>query len=178
MHPNPRTRASAAPWALLLVVLVVLCCAPLARAAQETRDARPNLLVILADDLGYADIGVHGCTDIPTPHIDALAREGVRCTSGYASGTRCAPTRAGLMTGRYQQRYGCELGADQGLPREEATLAERLHAAGYATGLVGKWHLGIDAAHAPNARGFDEFFGFLGGSNEYLPAADGRVPGV
>jgi arylsulfatase A-like enzyme len=131
--------------------------------------ARPNVLILLADDLGYGDIGVHGCQDIPTPSIDAIAREGVRCTSGYVSGPRCSPSRCGLLTGRYQQRFGCELDAPDGFPREEATLAERLKSAGYATGLIGKWHLGKSGEDHPNARGFDEFFGFLGGVNGYLP---------
>ena len=131
--------------------------------------ARPNVLIFLADDLGYGDIGVHGCPDFATPNIDSIAREGVRCTSGYVSAPRCAPSRCGLFTGRYQQRFGCELDAPQGLPEEELTLAERLKQAGYATGLVGKWHLGKGDEDHPNARGFEEFFGFLGGLNAYLP---------
>jgi arylsulfatase A-like enzyme len=138
----------------------------------RTPPARPNVLILLADDLGYGDIGVHGCADIPTPNIDAIAREGVRCTSGYVSGPRCTPSRCGLLTGRYQQRFGCELDAPEGLPRDELTLAERLKPAGYATGLIGKWHLGKADEDHPNARGFDEFFGFLGGVNAYLPGEE------
>jgi arylsulfatase A-like enzyme len=140
---------------------------------------KPNILLILADDMGYAEMGVQGNTDVPTPNIDAIARNGVRFTSGYVSCPVCAPTRAGLMTGRYQQRFGFETNpgpeaaadAKFGLPRTEATLAERLKTAGYATGMVGKWHLGFKPDLQPTARGFDEFFGFLSGANDYLPNA-------
>jgi arylsulfatase A-like enzyme len=134
--------------------------------------ARPNVLLFVADDLGYGDIGVHGCQDIPTPSIDSIARDGVRCTSAYVSAPRCSPSRCGIFTGRYQQRFLCELDAPRGLPREELMLAERLKSAGYATGLIGKWHLGKDAEDHPSARGFDEFFGFLGGVNDYLPGEE------
>lgn len=132
---------------------------------------RPNIVVLLADDLGYADVGFQACRDIPTPHLDSIARNGVRCTNGYVSGPYCSPTRAGLLTGRYQTRFGHEFnagGPDMGLPTAEVTLADRLKAAGYATGLVGKWHLGTAARFHPRKRGFDEFFGFLGGAHTYF----------
>ncbi|MSU24988.1 MAG: sulfatase [Opitutus sp.] len=132
---------------------------------------KPNLLLIVGDDMGYADVGFHGCKDIPTPNLDALAASGVRFTNGYVSGPYCSPTRAGLLTGRYQQRFGHEFnpaGAVAGLPTTETTLADRLKAAGYATGLVGKWHLGSTDAMHPQKRGFDEFFGFLGGAHSYF----------
>src|SRR3954466_859529 len=105
---------------------------------------KPNVLVIFADDLGYGDIGVQGGRDVPTPHIDALASAGVRCTSGYVSAPYCSPARAGFLTGRYQTRFGHEFNPHQGdesklgLPLDQRTIADRLHAAGYATGLVGK----------------------------------------
>lgn len=145
-----------------------------ARAAETSR--RPNVVVILADDLGYADLGCQGCKDVPTPHIDSLAANGVRFTSGYVSCPVCSPTRAGLMTGRYQERFGHEFnpGPPQtapetfGLPLSEKTLADYLKAEGYATGLVGKWHLGYRPEYAPQKRGFDEFFGFLGGAHSYV----------
>jgi arylsulfatase A-like enzyme len=133
---------------------------------------RPNILVIVGDDMGYADVGFHGCKDIPTPHLDALAQRGVRCTNGYVSGPYCSPTRAGLLTGRYQNRFGHEfnpVGNDAGLPVTEKTIADRFAAAGYVTGLVGKWHLGSQVAQQPPQRGFQEFFGFLGGAHSYVP---------
>jgi arylsulfatase A-like enzyme len=136
--------------------------------------------VILADDLGSADVGFNGCTDIPTPSIDALARQGVRCSNGYVSHPFCSPTRAGLLTGRYQQRFGHENNptydpADQtlGLPTDQTTLAQVLRTAGYVTGAIGKWHLGAAPQFHPNRRGFDAYFGFLGGGHVYLPGLPG-----
>jgi arylsulfatase A-like enzyme len=141
---------------------------------------RPNVVFVLADDMGYADVGFNGCPDVPTPHIDALAREGVRCTNGYVSGPYCSPTRAGLLTGRYQQRFGHEFNppgeaARDGLPLSETTIADRLKAAGYATGLVGKWHLGSAPRFHPLRRGFDEFFGFLSGAHPYRPGKGASI---
>ncbi|HEY2413004.1 MAG TPA: sulfatase-like hydrolase/transferase [Pirellulaceae bacterium] len=135
---------------------------------------KPNVLVIFADDLGYSDIGVQGGRDVPTPHIDALAAAGVRCTSGYVSCPYCSPSRAGFLTGRYQTRFGHEFNPHQGdedklgLPLDQRTIADRLHAAGYATGLVGKWHQGFSPAHHPQSRGFDDYFGFLVGGHNFL----------
>jgi len=140
---------------------------------------RPNVLVILSDDLGHADLGFNGCRDIPTPNLDALAARGVRCTNGYVSGPYCSPTRAGLLTGRYQQRFGHEFnpgdGGKAGLPLGETTLVDRFKAAGYATGLVGKWHLGAAPEFHPNRRGFDEFYGFLGGAHPYRADEGGPI---
>jgi arylsulfatase A-like enzyme len=159
-----------------LVLLVLTVAAHVsdgaARAAEKAR--RPNILILLADDLGYADVGFQGCKDIPTPNIDSLAKGGVRCTNGYVSGPYCSPTRAGLMTGRYQTRFGHEFnpggkGPEQGLPLSETTMADRLGAAGYATGWVGKWHLGSVAKFHPSKRGFKETFGFLDGAHAYFP---------
>jgi arylsulfatase A-like enzyme len=146
---------------------------------QQSPARKPNILLILADDLGYGDLGIQGCPDIPTPNIDAIAKNGVRFTNGYVSCPICAPTRAGLMTGRYQQRFGFEtnpgpaqLAAENfGLPKSETTLAERLKGLGYVTGMTGKWHLGFKFELQPTKRGFDEFYGFLSGAHPYLPAS-------
>jgi arylsulfatase A-like enzyme len=149
----------------------ILVAAALLAAAASAASDRPNVLFIVGDDMGYADVGFHGCRDIPTPHLDALAARSVRCTNGYVSGPYCSPTRAGLLTGRYQTRFGHEFNPGQeGLPLSQATLADRLHAAGYATSLVGKWHLGTRPEQRPLRRGFDEFFGFLGGGHDYFDA--------
>lgn len=135
---------------------------------------KPNIIVILADDLGYADVGFHGCRDIPTPNLDRLAAEGVRCTNGYVSHPFCSPTRAGMITGRYQQRFGHENNPRYdtrdnvaGLPTSQHTVAEVLTAAGYVTGAVGKWHLGAAPQFHPNRRGFQEYFGLIGGGHDY-----------
>jgi arylsulfatase A-like enzyme len=161
---------------LLVFNTMVGRAAPLAGVPGEPAEAgarKPNVLIILADDLGCADLGFQGGKDIPTPNLDALARAGVRCTDGYVSCPVCSPTRAGLLTGRYQQRFGHEynpgLGKDVGLPLTETTLADLLRSAGYATGALGKWHLGNEPQFHPLRRGFDEFYGFLGGAHYYVP---------
>src|SRR6516165_12003480 len=157
----------------LFLILSALLLAPLTML-HAAEPAKPNILVIVADDLGHGDIGVHGGKDVPTPHIDALAASGVRCTNGYVSAPYCSPSRAGFLTGRYQTRFGHEFNphvgeeGKLGLPLEERNIADRLRGAGYATGLVGKWHQGFDRAHHPQSRGFDEYFGFLVGMHNYL----------
>jgi arylsulfatase A-like enzyme len=164
-----------------LAVLTVSLLAPSALLhAGDAPGRKPNILVILADDLGYADVGFNGCKDIPTPHIDSLAKAGVRCTSGYVTHPFCSPTRAGLLTGRYQQRFGHENNPTwlpqstvAGLPLSQTTLPQVLKTAGYLTGCVGKWHLGAHPQFHPNRRGFDEYFGLLGGGHMYLPGGKG-----
>lgn len=143
---------------------------------ENTPMKTPNLVVIMADDLGYADVGFNGCTDIPTPNIDSIAREGVRFTSGYVAYPVCGPSRAAFITGRYGQRFGFERNPPYktddptiGLPRSERTLADALSAVGYRCGIVGKWHLGAHETLHPLARGFHDFFGHLGGGHQYLP---------
>lgn len=141
---------------------------------------KPNVLLIFPDDLGIGDVGAYGSKDIPTPHIDALAAAGVLFESGYVSSPQCAPSRAGVMTGRYQNRFGFEYNYNNAVPEDastaglatsESTFADRMREAGYTTGIIGKWHLGqedVDAFH-PLSRGFDSFYGFLRGSTQYLP---------
>ncbi|HET8548491.1 MAG TPA: sulfatase [Bryobacteraceae bacterium] len=153
-------------------------------AASALPQARrqPNILLIVADDLGYGELGCQGNRQIPTPNIDSIARNGVRFTNGYVTAPVCSPSRAGLMTGRYQTRFGHELNAigrknlepRVGLPLEQTTLAAELKRLGYATGLIGKWHLGGSAAYHPQRRGFDEFYGFLHEGHFYVPP-DGKA---
>lgn len=160
-------------------LLLVLALATLVGPAPAAEQKPPNILLLVADDLGYGELSCQGNPQIPTPQIDSLARSGVRFTSGYVSGPYCSPTRAGLLTGRYQQRFGHEFNpgpaeqavANFGLSLKEKTLGDRLKAAGYATGWFGKSHLGYQPEFHPLKRGFDEFFGFLGGAHDYLDAA-------
>lgn len=173
---------------LLAVALISATgAAPWSPHAASAADAakKPNVLLIVADDLGYGELGIQGNPQIPTPHIDSLAKNGARFTSGYVSGPYCSPTRAGLLTGRYQQRFGHEFnpgpaqaaGTEVGLSLEEKTLGDRFKAAGYHTGWFGKSHLGYKPEFHPQKRGFDEFYGFLGGAHDYLdPAADTQNP--
>ncbi|MEP7365070.1 MAG: sulfatase [Acidobacteriota bacterium] len=144
-------------------------------AAQPRR--QPNIVVLFADDLGYGELGFQGNPEIPTPHVDSIAANGIRFTNGYVSAPFCCPSRAGLMTGRYQTRFGHEMNAvgktnlnpRMGLPLTERTMANHLKDAGYATGLIGKWHLGANDKFHPQRRGFDEFFGFLHEGHFYFP---------
>ena len=142
--------------------------------------AKPNVLVIIADDLGYHDVGFQGSQEIPTPHLDKLAAGGLRCTNGYVSHSFCSPTRAGILTGRYQHRFGHENNpawlpesTTAGLSLNETTFPTLMKQAGYTTGAVGKWHLGAHPQFHPNKRGFDEYFGALGGGHQYFPGDKG-----
>lgn len=154
-----------------LAVLLLLACGVRADAFVS----RPNVVVIITDDAGYADFGFTGSTEFPTPNIDRLAAEGVVCTDGYVTASVCSPSRAGLMTGRYQQRFGHEMnllaGTRQydrmGLPVEERTIADELRGLGYRTAAMGKWHLGVAEPFQPLSRGFDEYVGCLAGSRSF-----------
>lgn len=155
---------------------LLLCLLSSFAIQHSSFSAKPNVLLIVADDLGYHDVGFQGSKEIPTPHLDRLAASGVRCTNGYVSHPFCSPTRAGIMTGRYQHRFGHEnnpvwLPEDtkQGLPLDQITLPQLMQKAGYATGAVGKWHLGAHPQFHPMKRGFDEYFGALGGGHIYFP---------
>jgi arylsulfatase A-like enzyme len=169
----------------LIATLVAATAGLLLPATASAESKKPNVLVILADDLGYGETSIQGNPQIPTPNIDSIGKNGVRFTSGYVSGPYCSPTRAGLFTGRYQQRFGHEFnpgpaqtaGQAVGLPVEEKTIGDRFKEAGYTTGWFGKSHLGYEAQFHPLKRGFDEFYGFLGGAHDYLDAkADGKNP--
>lgn len=141
--------------------------------AKAKAAEKPNVVIFYADDLGWGECGCYGCKDIPTPHIDSMAKNGVRFTSGYVAATYCSPSRAGLMTGRYPTRFGHEFNSvaskTSGLSLKETTIADRLKGLGYATIAVGKWHLGAGPDHRPTSRGFDEFFGTLGNTPFFHP---------
>jgi arylsulfatase A len=152
-----------------ILAALILGASPQAQAQRS-----PNVVLVMMDDLGYGDLGSYGAPDVRTPNIDRLAREGVRLTDAYANGAVCTPTRAALISGRYQQRVGLEWvltvspeDRERGLPAVETSLPSLLKANGYATGLIGKWHLGSKPEFGPNAHGFDEFYGFLGGAHSY-----------
>lgn len=154
-----------------LLVLSLIAAAGFAQR-QTVNPQKPNVVLIITDDVGYGDFGSYGAPDIRTPNIDRLAREGVRFTDFYANGAVCTPTRTGLITGRYQQRVKLEraLGANDReavLPLTGRSLPQLLKNNGYATALIGKWHLGWKPEFGPNAHGFDYFFGFLSGSTDY-----------
>ncbi len=148
-------------------------CAP--RLAEAQSASRPNVVLIITDDLGWADLGSYGATDIRTPNLDSLARDGIRLTDFYSNGVTCSPTRAGLISGRYQQRFGIEAplpsagapGGDRGLRAGGHSLPQLLKDNGYFTALIGKWHLGYKPEQSPNAHGFDYFFGFKSGFHDY-----------
>jgi arylsulfatase A len=154
------------------------------RAASQSGRERPNVVLIMTDDGGYGDLPSYGAGDLRTPHIDRLVREGVRMTDFYANGATCTPTRAGLITGRYQQRVQLEypLGAqmpvdkDRGLAPTGRSLPQLLKNGGYATALVGKWHLGWNAKYSPILHGFDYFFGFKSGFIDYYQHRSGDAP--
>ena len=137
----------------------------------------PNIVLLLADDLGYGELGCQGNQEIPTPHIDSIAKNGARFTQGYVTAAFCSASRAGLLTGRYQTRFGYEFNPtgrhnedpEAGLPLSEKTLADVLVDAGYITGIFGKWHLGGTANYNPIRRGFDEFYGFLHEGHYFVP---------
>lgn len=144
---------------------------------MDSEFGQPNIVLIVADDLGYGELGCQGNTEIPTPHIDALAESGVRFTQAYVTAPNCSPSRAGLLAGRFPTRFGYEfnpIGARNedpgtGMPISERLLPELLHAAGYTTGLIGKWHLGGAADYHPQRHGFDYFFGFAHEGHYFEP---------
>ncbi len=160
----------------VVLLLLSLLFDILSVSAQEQRP--PNIIVIISDDAGYGDFSVQGSKQFHTPHIDYLANSGIRFLQGYVTESVCSPSRAGLLTGRYQQRFGHEynIGSHQpsdcpdyiGMRTDQITLADALHTLGYHTGAIGKWHLGSLDKYHPLNRGFDEFFGFRGGGAHYF----------
>jgi arylsulfatase A-like enzyme len=143
-------------------------------SSRAEQHQRPNIILILADDLGYADLGCQGSGDVSTPHIDSVAANGVRCTDGYVTAPQCAPARAALITGRYQNRFGFESneqGYSPGIPVEEKVISERLQEAGYATAVMGKWGVGNRKPLHPPQRGFDHSY-WLHDGNLYFPESE------
>src|SRR4051812_3571398 len=164
----------------LLPALLLTALATLPAAAQQRAVRGPNVVLIITDDVGYSDFGAYGAPDVKTPNIDRLARAGVKMTDFYANGSNCSPTRAGLISGRYQQRFAIErpLGgtftgdSSRGLPVTGRSLPRLLTNNCYATGLVGKWHLGYQPEFSPGAHGFGYFFGFKSGLTDYYQHTD------
>ncbi len=168
-------RTSGGKMKFFIHILLVGAIALFAVSDASAKRKKPNLILILTDDQGYADVGFNGSTEIKTPNIDRIAYEGARFDSGYVSFPVCGPSRAGLLTGRYQDRFGFILNpsinpADKaGLPKSEKNIAEVLKPAGYRTAILGKWHMGTHPVFHPNRRGFDYFWGFLSGGHRYFP---------
>ncbi|MDV7139049.1 sulfatase-like hydrolase/transferase [Maribacter sp. TH_r10] len=167
-------------------LLLFICFLSLGNCKEKTKTEiastnvevdRPNILVVMCDDLGYSDVGFNGAKDITTPEIDKLAFNGTIMTSGYVSHPFCGPSRAGLMTGKYPHTLGAqfnlpansEVTVGKGVSLKETFISTVLHDAGYYTGAIGKWHLGPEPAYHPNRRGFDYYHGFLGGGHNYFP---------
>lgn len=177
---SPRAPTGTSTYRFLTTVAVVLLAGAAATSSLQAQTERPNVVFIMTDDVGYGDIGSYGGPDIRTPHIDRLARDGAMFTDFYANAPVCTPTRAGFVTGRYQQRVGLERPLSGpgrvnglGLAANGRTLPQLLKDNGYATGLIGKWHLGYEPDQSPNAHGFDYFFGFRSGYVDYYQHTGG-----
>jgi arylsulfatase A-like enzyme len=163
-----------------LISIIVLSGLALATGDAQSTAPRPNIVLIITDDMGYGDLGSYGSADIKTPHIDGIAKAGVRFTQFYANASTCTPTRAGLITGRYQQRVTLERPLSHqtspdgklGLPATGHSLPQLLLDHGYQTGLIGKWHLGYEPQFSPKAHGFASFFGFKAGYTDYYQHTD------
>ncbi len=161
----------------LIISWLTTSCDP---KSDRSASQKPNVIILLADDAGYADFGFNGSEDIKTPNLDKLAGDGIVFTDAHVSASVCGPSRAGLITGRYQQRFGFEcnpINDFSGLPANELTIASQLKQAGYTTAAFGKWHLGDEEDAKPNQRGFDYYWGFLSGGRSYFPGSNGDRPG-
>ena len=160
------------------LILATLCAIPVQTEAAD----KPNIVLLFADDAGYGDFGFHGSHHFKTPHLDRLAQSGVRLSNFYVTGATCGPSRAGMLTGRYQQRFGFEeinvpgimsnssklLGDEMGLPTDLKSMGDYLQQLGYRTAVFGKWHLGVADRYHPLKRGFDEFYGMRGGARSFF----------
>jgi len=160
----------------LVLLLLLTSSFTFAQNTPTKNGVKPNLIVIMTDDMGYADVGFNGCKDIPTPNIDIIANEGLKFNEGYVSFPVCGPSRAGFLTGRYQDRFGFTTNPSidpknptAGLPVEEETIAQVLKKADYNNAIIGKWHMGTNPVFHPLERGFDYFYGFLSGGHNYYP---------
>lgn len=165
------------PLILVLFSFIAITCS--VSVLRASVGEKPNIIIIYSDDQGWGDVGYHGFNDIMTPSIDRIANEGVSFTQGYVSASVCGPSRSGLLTGVYQQRFGCGENASMegfpnntkwpnaGIPITQSTISDMLSDAGYNCGMIGKWHVGHSPKQAPNGRGFDYFFGFLNGAHDY-----------
>lgn len=173
----PRHESLCSTWCVVSVVVCLLLVAPM--AVQAAR--RTNFVIIMVDDMGYGDAGCYGGTAFPTPNLDRLATEGMMFTDFHSSGCVCSPTRAGLLTGRYQQRAGIpgvvyaalNRNRHHGLQLQETTFAEVLNAAGYATAAFGKWHVGYEEQYNPVYQGFDRYVGYVSGNVDFHTHIDG-----
>ena len=158
---------------LIILFVLSVCACKTSKEEQENTIAskKPNVIVILADDAGYMDFGFMGNKDLETPQLDKLAKRGAVFTDAHVSATVCAPSRAGLITGKYQQRFGFEANGTGGigLADDVETIADAFKQNDYKTIALGKWHLGEQESDHPNQRGFDDFYGFIGGSRSYFP---------
>lgn len=161
-----------AKFTLFIVLIVLISC-------SSTTEQQPNVIILLLDDAGYADFGFAGCKDLKTPHIDKLAADGIIFSDAHVSASVCGPSRAGLITGRYQQRFGfeCNPDSEHGIDLSESTIADAMKLAGYKTAAFGKWHLGGGVGYTPNDRGFDYFWGFHSGGRSYFPDPKIDKPG-
>src|SRR5215203_2086664 len=158
-------------FGFIVAALVISAPSTGARQAPSPAAARPNVVLVMSDDMGYGDLSSYGASDIKTPNIDGIGKAGARLTDFYSNGVLCSPTRAGLISGRWQQRYFIEtaLGGSgsRGLKVTGNSLPRTLKNHGYATGLIGKWHLGGTPEVSPMAHGFEYFFGHLSGGIDY-----------
>ncbi len=158
-----------------LILLLCFACNTEKKQQEDGLPSRPNILLILCDDLGYSDVGFNGSKDIATPNLDLLASNGTICNDAYMAHPFCGPSRASIMTGRYAHKIGAQFNLptegdeSKGVDVSETFISKVLQDAGYFTGIIGKWHLGYQEEFHPNQRGFDDFYGFLGGGHNYFP---------